>query len=425
MINNKTKIKNIKAREILDCLGNPTIEVEIMLNSDLITRAIAPAGTSKGDHEALELRDGDINWYAGKGVSKAVNIVNEKLSKILKNKNVLNQFEIDNLIIDIDSTSNKSKLGGNTIIAISLCVLKAASKALNMPTYQYIKNYLNNNKALKLSIPCLHLFGGGIHVGNDIDIQEFELCPICAKTYRDAFHIVWKIFRTAQKILKAEKNYCEVYSLCGGMAPYFDSNEEVLEIMIRAIEESGYQPGKDIILYLDVAATNFFSEEKYYLKKANKVLKSMEMAEYLNNLINKYPIFAVEDAMAQDDWDGWKLFEAKVKKDLLIVGDDLFATNPNRLKEGISKNLCNAIIIKPNQIGTITETMEAIRIAKIAGYKTIISARSGESEDPILTHLAVGFGIDYGKFGGILGAESTARLNELIRIEENLNHKEG
>jgi enolase len=409
-------IKLVKAREVLDSRGLPTVEVEVILESGLRTSAISPSGTSTGKYEAQEKRDGDSRWYEGKGVSKAVSNVNNEICSALTGKSVCEQEEIDSILCKLDGTSNKSRLGANAIVATSYAVAKASAKSINVPLYRY----LACGKVPPLPLPWLLIIGGGIHSGGTVDFQEFLVAPVCATSYRECFYIAWKIHRATWKILSEEQNYGLVFSLSGGLAPVLSSNEEAISILIRAIKKAGYTPGKDILIYIDVAASSFFSDGRYVLFSEKRSLLSSEMIDYLDTLIQKYPIYAIEDGMEQEDWIGWSNLTSRVGKNIELVGDDVFVTNPERLRKGIREGVANAVLIKVNQIGTITEALKTVELAKKENYQTVISARSGESEDPIIAHLSIGFGVDEGKVAGIMGAESTGILNEFIRIEENL-----
>ncbi|MBC7334488.1 MAG: phosphopyruvate hydratase, partial [Actinobacteria bacterium] len=365
---------------------------------------------------------GDVDWYEGSGVKKAVNNINEKISDVLVGMNILEQESIDSALCKLDGTINKSNIGGNAIIATSLCVVKAAAASLKIPVYEYIRRYINEDNCICLPIPWLHIIGGGKHTGKGIDFQEIEIFPICSSSYKECFYIAWKVHRKALEIISKERCYNLVFSVCGGLAPIFKSNEDAIELLIRAIEEAGYTPGVDILVYIDVAASSFFLDNRYFLNLEKKVFSSMEMVDYIVSVTEKYPVCAIEDGLAQCDWKGWSELTRRIGERLMVVGDDIFVTNPDLLTRGVKKGVANAVIIKANQIGTITEALNTVKIARKANYKTIVSARSGESEDPILAHLAIGLGADGAKLGGLVGAESTARLNELIRIEEKLGN---
>lgn len=409
------KIEFIKAREVLDSRGFPTIEVEISLKSGIIIRAISPAGTSTGKYEACELRDGNKNWYEGKGVSKAVQNVNCEIRSALIGKHICEQEEIDYTLCKLDNTPDKSRLGANAIVAVSYCVAKACAKTLDIPLYQYL---LGNN-LINLPMPWIVIMNGGAHTGGTVDFQELLVAPVCAKSYKECFYIAWKIHKTAWKILSDRYNYRLVFALSGGLAPVLNSNEEAISILVEAIQKAGYKPGIDVLIYVDVAASSFFNNNYYYLSSEKKQLTSLEMTKYLSYLIQKYPIRVIEDGFDQDDWDGWSMLTEKIGSKVDLVGDDLFVTNANRLTTGIKKGIANAVLIKVNQIGTITEALKTVNIAKRNNYKTIISTRSRKpAEEPILPHLAIGFGVDEGKFGGTV--EAICIQNEFIRIEENL-----
>jgi len=410
----QSKITFIKAREILDSRGIPTVETEVFLNSGITVKAISPAGTSTGKYEAFELRDGDLNWYNGQGVKKSVNIINGEIRSALIGKDACQQEEIDFELCKLDGTNNKSRLGANSIVSLSYAIAKAGAQALNIPLYQY----LAGDKEIKFPLPWLLIMGGGIHSGGTVDFQEFLIAPRCAKSYRECFYISWKIREYTWKILSDKYNYGLLFSLGGGLAPSLSSNEEAISILVEAIKKAGYRPGIDIYIYIDVAASNFFRNGKYLLSSKKSSFSSNGMINYLLTLINKYPISVLEDGLDQDDWEGWKNLTNKVGGKIELIGDDLFVTNSSILERGQKEKIANSVLVKVNQIGTISEALKTVTVAKKGNYRTVFSARSGESEDPIISHLSIGFGVDGAKFGGLMGAESTCVLNELIRIEE-------
>lgn len=415
----KPTIRTVQAREVLDCRGLPTIEVEISLSSGIHVRAIAPAGTSRGLHETAELRDKDPEWYGGKGVSRAIRKVTEEIQPLLVGRAPILQEEIDELLCALGGIPRKEKLGGNAIVATSLAVAKAGAAALGIPVYEH----LSDNSAYSLPLPWMLVLSGGEHARGSLDFQEYLVAPVCATSLRNAFHISWQIFQSTQRILTSSGCISRTFNGGPGLAPALQSNEEGIQIVVQAIEQAGYIPGMDVLIYLDVAATHFRADGGYALACEERALSSDEMVEYLVALASRYPIAAIEDGLSEDDWDGWVTLTQQIGNDVELVGDDLFTTNPERLRLGIEQGAANAVLVKVSQIGTISEARLTSQAAHEAGYRTVISARSGESEDPILAHLAVALPIDEGKIAAVVGAESTSRQNELLRIEDSLKEE--
>lgn len=409
------RIIDIFAREILDSRGNPTLEVEVSLVDGIVGRACVPSGASTGAHEALELRDNDQSRYGGKGVLDAIDNVNSVLAEEIIGFEVTRQTEIDDLLLEIDGTPKKENLGANSILGVSLAVAKAAAQALNLPLYRY----LGGVNAVCLPIPQLNIINGGEHADNNLDIQEFMVAPLGAQDFQEALRAGSEIYQTLKKVLKKEKLGTTVGDE-GGFAPNLKSNEEALSIIVDAIIKAGYQPGKDIFLALDAAATEFYQAGKYILKGEGKTLTPKELIAYYESLTNKYPIYSLEDPLAEDDWENWSLLQKAIGEKVQIVGDDLLVTNPQRLQRGINEKACNAILIKLNQIGTLTETLQTIELAHKAGFKCVISHRSGETEDTIIADLAVATNAGQIKTGAPARSERTAKYNQLLRIEEEL-----
>lgn len=410
-----SRILQIKAREILDSRGNPTVEAEVVLEGGISAIADVPSGASTGVHEALELRDGDKNRYSGKGVLKAVENINKIIFPELKGRDATNQREIDNLMKEIDGTENKSKLGANAILAVSLAVAKAAAKYYSLPLYRYIGGV----NSYILPVPMMNILNGGKHAENNLDFQEFMIVPKGASSLKEAVRMGAEVFHSLKKILN-EKGLNTAVGDEGGFAPDLSSNEEALELIMKAIERAGYKPAADIFLALDPASSSFYEGGIYKLKNG-KQKNSSEMVEWYEKLINTYPIISIEDGLSEDDWDGWKLLTEKLGDKIQIVGDDIFVTNLKRLKMGIEKKIANSILIKLNQIGTLTETLDVIEFAKRAGYKTVISHRSGETEDTTISDISVATNAGQIKTGSLSRSERTAKYNQLIRIEEELS----
>ncbi|CAN2042217.1 enolase [Candidatus Magnetomoraceae bacterium gMMP-15] len=410
-----TKIVNIMAREILDSRGNPTVEVDVTLECGSIGRSAVPSGASTGTREALELRDKNEKQYNGKSVASAVSNVNQKIVFDLIGMDASDQTSVDLRMIELDGTINKSKLGANAILGVSMACARASANAFGLPLYRY----LGGINARLLPVPMMNIINGGAHAANNLDIQEFMIMPVGAGNIVQAVQMGAETFHALKKLLKKEGHNVAVGDE-GGFAPNLSSNEEALKFIMMAIEEAGYKPGKDILLAMDAAASEFYKDEKYLLKSENKELNNKELVEYYVNLIDNYPIISIEDGLAENDWDGWKYMTDQVGNKIQIVGDDVFVTNPAILKEGIKKGICNSILIKLNQIGTLTETIKTINIAKKAGYTTVISHRSGETEDTFIADLAVGVNAGQIKTGSLSRTDRICKYNQLIRIEENL-----
>ncbi len=410
-----SKIKDIKAREILDSRGNPTVEVDVLLESGAKGRAAVPSGASTGSKEALELRDNDPKRYQGKGVLKAVNNVNTIIKKFLIGLESSNQRQIDETMIKLDGTENKTNLGANATLGVSLAVLKATAKEKNIPLYKYFGDEIS------LPRPMMNILNGGAHADNNLDFQEFMIIPN-AKNFKETLRIGSEVFHTLKKVLK-ENGFNTGVGDEGGFAPNLNTNEEALDMLMEAIKEAGYTPGKDVNFALDVAASEFYEDGIYNLKGANKKLTSNELVDYYQTLIDKYPIISIEDPVDEEDWKGFRKMTEKYGDKIQLVGDDLFVTNIKYLQKGIDNKAGNAILIKLNQIGTFTETLETINLAKENGYKTIISHRSGETEDVTIADLAVALNLGQIKTGSLSRSERTAKYNELLRIEEDLNHE--
>jgi enolase len=409
-----TFIEHIKARQILDSRGNPTIEVDVVLSGGDIGRAAVPSGASTGVHEALELRDEDQSQYNGKGVMQAVENVNEIIAKELIDHDASNQVEIDKLLIDMDGTETKKKLGANAILGVSLAIAKASAAALGLPLYRYIGGV----NASVLPVPMMNIINGGQHADNNVDLQEFMIVPVGAPTFAEALRWGAETFHSLKKVLHA-RGYNTAVGDEGGFAPDLKSNEEAVEVILEAIEKAGYTQN-DIKLALDPASSEFYKDGKYHLESENKVLSSEEMADYYVNWVNKYPIISIEDGMAEEDWDGWKIITDKLGNKIQLVGDDLFVTNTKRLAMGIERNIANSILIKLNQIGTLSETLACINMAHQAGYTSVISHRSGETEDTTIADLAVATNAGQIKTGSACRTDRVAKYNQLIRIEQEL-----
>ena len=410
-----SKIKDIKAREILDSRGNPTVEVDVLLESGAKGRAAVPSGASTGSKEALELRDNDPKRYQGKGVIKAVNNVNTIIKGTLIGLESSHQRQIDETMIKLDGTENKTNLGANATLGVSLAVLKATAKEKNIPLYKYFGDEIS------LPRPMMNILNGGAHADNNLDFQEFMIIPN-DKSFKEILRIGSEVFHTLKKVLK-ENGFNTGVGDEGGFAPNLNTNEEALDMLMEAIKEAGYTPGKDVNFALDVAASEFYEDGIYNLKGANKKLTSNELVDYYQTLIDKYPIISIEDPVDEEDWKGFRKMTEKYGDKIQLVGDDLFVTNIKYLQKGIDNKAGNAILIKLNQIGTFTETLETINLAKENGYKTIISHRSGETEDVTIADLAVALNLGQIKTGSLSRSERTAKYNELLRIEEDLNHE--
>ncbi len=414
-----TKIKEVKAREIMDSRGNPTVEVDVLLEDGSVGRAAVPSGASTGEHEAVELRDGDKSRYMGKGVTKAVANVNGEIAQKVIGMDALRQEELDKNMIDLDGTPNKGRLGANAILGVSMAAAKAAAVSRGESLFKSI----GGEKANMLPIPMMNIINGGEHADNNVDLQEFMIMPVGASSFKEGLRMGSEVFHNLKKIL-AGKGLATSVGDEGGFAPNLQSNEEAVEVIIEAIKAAGYEPGKDIRLALDPASSEFFENGKYVLNAEKEPTKNeKEMTEFYANWVNKYPIVSIEDGMAEDDWGGWKELTDKLGGKIQLVGDDLFVTNTKRLKEGIDKGIANSILIKVNQIGTLTETLEAIKMAKEAGYTAVISHRSGETEDTTISHLAVATGVGQIKTGSTSRTDRVCKYNELLRIEEELGDK--
>jgi len=413
-------IVDVYAREVMDSRGNPTIEVEVTTESGAFGRAIVPSGASTGEREALELRDEDKTRFLGKGVLKAVDNVNDIISEALLGMDVTRQNEIDALMIELDGTHDKSKLGANAILGVSMAAARAAADFYGLPLYKYLGGF----NAKELPVPMMNVINGGAHSDAKIDFQEYMIMPIGATSVKEAIRMGAETFHALKKVLKGRGHVTSVGDE-GGFAPNLANNEEPLEVIIEAIKAAGYVPGKDIALAMDVAASEFYDVEKgvYTFKKLTKeVLTSDEMIDYYENLVNKYPIVSIEDGLGERDWDGWKRLTDRLGKRIQIVGDDLFVTNPAILREGIDKGIANSILIKVNQIGTLTETFDAMEMAKRNGYTTVVSHRSGESEDTTIADIAVAFNAGQIKTGSMSRTDRIAKYNQLIRIEDELEN---
>lgn len=409
------KIIKIQAREILDSRGNPTVEADVILESGDIGRAAVPSGASTGTREAVELRDKDKKRYLGKGVSLAVSHVNQDIAKALSGKEVCKQREIDELLCELDGTAEKSQLGANAILAVSLATAKAAASSEKQALFQY----LNHGQKMTLPVPMMNIINGGAHADNNMDVQEFMIIPVGAASFKEALRYGTEVFHHLKKVLY-EQGYNTNVGDEGGFAPHLPSNRAALDIIIQAIEKAGYRPGKDIYLALDVASSEFFENGRYYLKSEEKTYTSEAWVDYLANLVEEYPIISIEDAMAEQDWEGWKILTETLGEKIQLVGDDLFVTNTQILQEGISRGIANAILIKLNQIGTVSETLDAIALAQANQYGVIISHRSGETEDSSIADLAVATGAGQIKTGSLCRSDRVAKYNQLLRIEEQL-----
>ncbi|WP_438949958.1 phosphopyruvate hydratase [Psychrobacter submarinus] len=418
-ITNVTAIKDIRAREILDSRGNPTIEADVILADGTIGRAAAPSGASTGSREALELRDGDKDRYLGKGVKKAVANVNSQIRSALMDKDVTEQQKIDDAMIALDGTENKESLGANAMLAVSLATAKAAAKSQSLPLHQYIAN-LRNQTSLTMPVPMMNILNGGEHADNTVDIQEFMIEPVGFSSFSEALRAGTEIFHSLKSVLKSQGLNTAVGDE-GGFAPNLRSNEEAITVIMQAIEQVGYKAGDDIHLALDCAASEFYKDGKYILAgEGNKTFDSQGFSDYLVNLVRQYPIISIEDGLDESDWDGWKYLTEQIGDKVQLVGDDLFVTNPAILQEGIDKHIANAILIKFNQIGTLSETLDAIYMAKNNGYATIISHRSGETEDSTIADLAVGTAAGQIKTGSLCRSDRVAKYNQLLRIEQQV-----
>ena len=412
-----TIISDVYAREVLDSRGNPTIEVEVLLDSGALGRAIVPSGASTGAFEAVELRDGDHDRYLGKGVLTAVENVNNVIAPEVTGMDALDQIGIDKYLIQLDGTDNKGKLGANAILGVSMAVARAAADALEIPLYVYLGGF----NAKTLPIPMMNILNGGKHADNNVDIQEFMVMPVGAENFREALRMGAEIFHNLKKVLK-DKGLNTAVGDEGGFAPNLSSNEEAITTIIEAIEKAGYKSGEEVFLAIDTAATEIYQDGKYHLAGEGVTKTVDEMIDYYEDLINKYPIISIEDGLAEDDWDGWKKLTDRIGTKVQLVGDDLFVTNTERLQKGIDMVVTNSILIKVNQIGTLTETFDAIEMAKRAGYTTVISHRSGETEDSIIADIAVAANAGQIKTGAPSRTDRVAKYNQLLRIDDELSY---
>jgi len=410
-----TIISDVYAREVLDSRGNPTVEVEVYLESGAKGRAIVPSGASTGAHEAVELRDDDKSRYLGKGVLKAVENVNEHIAPEIIGLDALDQVAIDTKMIELDGTENKAKFGANAILAVSMAVARAAADALDVPLY----NYLGGFNAKTLPVPMMNIVNGGAHADNNVDVQEFMVLPVGAPSFREALRWGAEIFHSLKSVLKA-KGLNTAVGDEGGFAPNLASNEEAIVTIIEAIKKAGYKPGEEVFLGMDVASTEFFKDGKYHLEGEGKSYTSAEFVDLLASWADKYPIITIEDGCSEDDWEGWKLLTEKLGGKVQLIGDDLFVTNTKRLSKGIDEDIANAILVKVNQIGTLTETFDAIEMAKRAGYTAIVSHRSGESEDSTIADIVVATNAGQIKTGAPSRTDRVAKYNQLLRIEDQL-----
>ena len=414
----KTNIKNIMAREILDSRGNPTVEVDVFLENGSFGRAAVPSGASTGEYEASELRDNDKNRYNGKGVLNAVSNVNNEINKTLTGTDANDQTKVDNIMIDLDGTQNKSRLGANAILGVSLASARAASIANNIPLYQY----LGTSNDLKMPVPMMNILNGGSHANNTIDIQEFMIFPFGASTFSEALRIGTEIFHKLKSELQ-KRGLNTAVGDEGGFAPNLSSNEEAIEIILKSIEVAGYKPGEEVFIALDVAASELYENGKYNLKSENKSFSSSEMTQYLKTLVKKYPVISIEDGLDENDWDGWKNLTKNLGESVQIVGDDLTVTNITRLQKAIDNVSMNSILIKLNQIGTVSETIQAVELARKVNYGAVISHRSGETEDTFIADFSVAMGMGQIKTGSISRSDRVAKYNQLLRIEYDLGSK--
>ena len=416
------RIIDIKGREVLDSRGNPTVEADVILDNGIVGSACAPSGASTGSREALELRDGDKSRYMGKGVLKAVGNINGPIRDLLLGKDPVEQKALDQAMIELDGTENKAKLGANAILAVSLAAAKAAAQDQDLPLYAHIANLNGTPGQYSMPVPMMNIINGGAHADNNVDIQEFMVQPVGAKTFSDALRMGTEIFHNLKAVLQARGLSTSVGDE-GGFAPNLASNEDALGAIAEAVEKAGYKLGTDVTLALDCASSEFYKDGKYDLAGEGKVFDAAGFADYLAGLTQRYPIISIEDGMDESDWDGWKVLTDKIGEKVQLVGDDLFVTNTKILKEGIEKGIGNSILIKFNQIGSLTETLEAIQMAKAAGYTAVISHRSGETEDHTIADLAVGTAAGQIKTGSLCRSDRVSKYNQLLRIEEQLGSK--
>ena len=408
-------IVDVVAREILDSRGNPTVEADVLLESGVMGRAAVPSGASTGSREAIELRDSDPARYLGKGVIQAVENVNTEISEAIIGLDAEEQAFVDMALIDLDGTDNKSRLGANAMLAVSMAVAKAAAEEAGLPLYRYF----GGSGPMSMPVPMMNVINGGAHANNNLDIQEFMILPVGATSFREALRCGAEVFHHLKKLVD-KKGYPTTVGDEGGFAPNVSGNDEAIEMILKAIETAGYTPGQDVVLGLDCASSEFYKDGKYILASEKLELTSEAFADYLATLADRYPIISIEDGMAEGDWNGWKILTDKLGKRVQIVGDDLFVTNPKILREGIQKGIANSILIKINQIGTLTETFAAVEMAKRAGYTNVISHRSGETEDSTIADIAVGLNAGQIKTGSLSRSDRIAKYNQLLRIEEDL-----
>jgi len=416
------RIKSIKAMQVLDSRGNPTLQVKVTLEDGTVGKAVVPSGASTGSFEAVELRDGDKNKYMGKSVEKAVRNVNEQIAVKLTGEDVFKQNKIDLKLIEIDGTENKANLGANATLGVSLACADAAAKHLNMPLYEYIGGVSGTN----IPVPMMNILNGGKHSDNNVNIQEFMIVPVGGKDFKEMIQMASEIYHTLKKVLK-ERGLSTAVGDEGGFAPNLSNDKEALELIVEAIEKAGYKPREDVALALDVASTEMYEEARktgrengYLFWKTGEYMATIDMIDYLEDLVNEYPIISIEDGLAEEDWNGWKELTLRLGKKIQLVGDDLFVTNISRLEKGIKNSVANSILIKPNQIGTLTETLNAIKLAKANGYSTVISHRSGETEDTFIADLSVAINSRYIKAGAPARTDRVAKYNRILNIEEEL-----
>jgi enolase len=417
-----TKIKAVHGRQILDSRGNPTVEADVRLEGGVLGRAAVPSGASTGEHEAIELRDGDKTHYLGKGVLKAVAHINEEIAKAVVGTDSADQRALDHRMIEADGTPNKDKLGANAILAVSMAAARAAAAASNQPLYKYLARYSSDSSARTLPVPMMNILNGGAHADNSVDVQEFMVMPLGASSFQEALRWGVEVFHNLKAVLK-KNNYSTAVGDEGGFAPNLKSNEEAVERVLEAITAAGYKPGEQIAIALDPAASEFYdrSTKKYVFKKSDKSARTSEqIVEFWGNWVRQYPIVSIEDGLAEDDWDGWKLATKQLGGKIQLVGDDIFVTNPKIFARGISEGIGNAILIKLNQIGSITETIEAVEMARKAKYAAIVSHRSGETEDAFIADFVVAMGTGQIKTGSASRTDRIAKYNQLLRIEEEL-----
>ena len=412
-----TAIIDVYGREIIDSRGNPTIEVDVTLESNIVGRFAVPSGASTGKHEAIELRDGDKKRYGGKGVLSACENINSTIFDAIVGMDVCEQMRIDQMMVELDGTPNKSNLGANSILGVSVAVAKAAANELELPFYRYIGGVFSNT----MPVPMMNIINGGQHADNQIDIQEFMIMPVGAESCAEAIRIGSEVFQSL-KIELNNKGYNTNVGDEGGFAPNLNSADEALSFIMKSIEKAGYRPGEDIVLALDAASSEFYKDGKYHLAGEKQILTSPEIVEYYRSLVKKYPIFSIEDGMSEDDWEGWRCMTEELGEKCQLVGDDLFVTNPERLLKGIAENVANSILIKVNQIGTLTETLKSVDLAHKAGYTSVISHRSGETEDSTIADISVATNSGQIKTGSMSRSDRLAKYNQLIRIEEELGN---